>query len=112
MSDGIRARLQGDLATAMKARDRDRVAVLRSTLAAIANGEAVEAVTPGSKVSKGLYSAEAERRVLTEDDVREIVERERAELLHAAGELHDHGEPGRAGELTARAAILDGYLAG
>src|SRR5690606_19414405 len=56
MADALRARLTDDLLAARKARDEVRVAVLRTTRAALGNAEAVDAAT----VPDGV--AEAPRR--------------------------------------------------
>jgi len=95
------ARMRADLTTAMKARDTDTVRVLRVALAAIANAEAQPVVGDGpasltvsggiAGAASGLGAAEAERRTLTEDDVRSIIRAERDER-------------------PAETAILDRYL--
>ena len=106
MPPSIRQLLQDDLPAALKAKDRPRIAVLRTTLAALGNAEAVDAadgVTP-----TGLLG-DVERRVLTEDDVRRIVARERDELLADADGLRALGRS-EADDLAAQASILDGYL--
>lgn len=82
-------RMRADLTTAMKARDTDTVRVLRVVLAAVANAEAqpVHSDSPSSLTvsgriagaTAGLGSAEAERRVLTEEDVRAIIRAEHDE---------------------------------
>ena len=57
-ADDIRARLRRGLVDAMKARDRDAVAALRSTLAAIDNAEAVDAGTvDGEPIHGGAVDA-------------------------------------------------------
>lgn len=107
--DTLRARLQADLTDAMKARDKPRTAVLRSTLAALANAEAVD---PGqqSSLPRAFGTTEVARRELTPEDERAIVERERAELTSAAAELRQHGRPAAAAELDAQAAVLAAHL--
>ncbi|HMK11367.1 MAG TPA: hypothetical protein VK461_07285 [Acidimicrobiales bacterium] len=78
--------MQADLTAAMKERDPSRVAVLRATLGALANAEAVDA--PSGPVS------------LTE----------RAELLAAADERDALGLPDDAADLRGQAAVLTAYL--
>jgi uncharacterized protein YqeY len=97
----IRDALDAGLKAAMQARDMPTVSLLRTTLGAIANAEAVDhADHPGR--------TEVARRELTEDDIRRIVEAERDELLGVATELEDIGAD--AGALFAQAAILQRYL--
>lgn len=83
------ARLRADLTAAMKGRDTDTVRVLRVVLGAVGNAEAQPvdtdpptALTVSGGIAgaaAGLGAAEAERRVLTEQDVREIIRAEREE---------------------------------
>src|SRR5687768_12042934 len=94
----ILERLQADLGTALRARDALRTSVLRSTLSAIANAEAVE-------VPPGTTATEVSRKALTDDDIRAVVLAERAELVSAARDLRAHARPDAADELEARAAI-------
>jgi uncharacterized protein YqeY len=113
VSTDLRALLQSSLLPAMRAGDKDTVAVVRSALAAIANAEAVsvESATPltdgpiaGAAV--GLGATEAARRELSEDEVREIVERERQERLQAAEESEAGGLGEYAARLKTQAAAL------
>ncbi len=81
--------MRADLTAAMKARDTEAVRVLRTALAAVANAEAQPADDAGpasltvsggiAGAADGLGAAEAERRTLTEDDVRAILRAEREE---------------------------------
>jgi uncharacterized protein YqeY len=103
----LRQQLQSDLRVAIKARDASRVAVLRTTLAAIANAEAVDADQPGKSV--GLFG-DVERVFLSEEDVRVITTNEREELAAAAAEMRGLGQVQHAAELEARTAVLDAYL--
>jgi uncharacterized protein YqeY len=100
----IRDRLQRALSDALRSRDQVRTSVLRTTLSAIANAEAVE-------VPAGTTATELPRRDLTEDDVRAVVTAERAELESAAAELRAHDRPDAASELDAKAAVLVEVLA-
>lgn len=109
VSTSIRARLQSDLKTAMASRDRTTVAVLRTTLAALANAEAVSA--EGSAPAVGAFSNEVDRLELTDDDVRRVIEGERAELLASAEEYEAVGQSDDAAGLREQVAVLDGYLA-
>jgi len=100
--------MQADLPAAIKARDASRVSVLRTTLGALANAEAVDLSGPRS--TAGLLG-DVERKLLSERDMREIVSRERAELWAAAQEMERLGQRREAVELEARAGILESYLA-
>ena len=101
--------MQADLRTAMKARDSARVAVLRTTLAALANAEAVD-TTHTSVPVRGLYATEAERRELTDDDIRGVIAAERDELRAAAADMRAGGHDDEASDRDTKAAILDAYL--
>jgi len=100
--------MQADLPAAIKARDASRVSVLRTTLGALANAEAVDLSGPRS--TAGLLG-DVERNLLSERDMREIVSRERAELRAAAQEMERLGHRRQAVELETRAGILESYLA-
>jgi uncharacterized protein YqeY len=113
----LRDELRAALKVAIKARDADAVAVLRSTLSAIDNAEAVpteHASTAGggtiAGVVEGLGAGEAERRELSEDDMVAIVRVEVAELLASAAQCSELGQPDRAGSLLAQAAVLRTYV--
>lgn len=115
----MRARLRDDLTAALKARDRVAVTALRSALAAIDNAEAVPADLPLNTVSgnehvagaaAGLGAAEAERRHLTESDLRSIVEKEIRERSVAAREYEELGRGDQAERLRAEAEVLSQHL--
>jgi uncharacterized protein YqeY len=96
----------------MKSRDRAAVSALRATLAAIDNAEAV-VVDDGVRRSLaiedtpvGAGAAEAERRVLTEEDVERIIQTEVAERETAAVEYEKAGHADRAAQLRAEAHVL------
>ncbi|WP_447006598.1 GatB/YqeY domain-containing protein [Saccharothrix isguenensis] len=115
----MRANLRGDLKAALKCRDAIAVAALRSALAAIENAEAVPAghqsdAVEGSEhfagAASGLGAAEAERRHLTEADLRSIVENEIRERGVAADEYDRLGRTDLAVRLRAEAEVLSRYL--
>jgi uncharacterized protein YqeY len=115
----MRASLRDDLTAALKARDRVAVTALRSALAAIDNAEAVpvdlplDSVTGNEHVAgsaTGLGTAEAERRHLTEADLRSIVENEVQERSVAAQEYEQLGRNDLAERLRAEAEVLSRYL--
>ena len=114
---GLQARLRADLLTARKARDTTATAALRSTLAAIANAEALPvadsspaAEGPIAGAATGIGATEAVRRDLSEEDIRGIVSGERTERLTAATDLASHGAEDRAEQLRAEAELLAAYL--
>jgi uncharacterized protein len=106
----IRERLQADLPAAMKARDAATVSVLRTTLAALSNAEAVEQGDAGALGTRGVYSSEAARRELSSDDERTVVQREIEELLASAEESEDAGQTDEAEILRGKAEVLTRYL--
>src|SRR5689334_23604524 len=90
-SPGIRTRMQDDLRVAMKARDRVRTSVLRATLGAIANAEAVPSDARPNVAGRD-DPTEVDRRELTEADVVAVVTRERAELAADAALHRERGD--------------------
>lgn len=93
----------------MKRRDRVAMTACRSALGAIDNAEAegIEAPRAGALESAvGAGAAEANRRVLTEQDVRAVVAQEAAERRAAADEL-PAAVADRAAELRAEATVLE-----
>jgi len=102
--------MQADLTAAMKERDPSRVAVLRATLGALANAEAVDAPSGPVSLTARAGSTEVARRELSDDDIRAVIERERAELLAAADERDALGLPDDAADLRGQAAVLTAYL--
>lgn len=116
--DALRARLKSDLVAAMKARETDRVATLRTALAAIDNAEAI---TPSGAASEatsahvagstvGVGATESDRRTLTLDDVHGILRAQIDEHLADAGLYDRHGRPDEAERLREAAATLSAYL--
>ena len=102
--------MQADLMTALKGGDLVAVSVLRTTLAALANAEAVDP-EPGAPLVRAGLLGDVERRWLSADVIRSIVARERNELHVMAALLEEAGRPTEAAGCRARAAILDNYLA-
>ena len=102
--------MQADLKRAMKDRDSSRTTVLRATLGAVANAEAVEAPTGPISLTAAAGTTEVARRELTDEDVRAVIERERDELLAAADERATLGLPDDAEELRWQADALGSYL--
>ena len=83
---------------------------LRTTLAAMANAEAVDPGAGAPLVRVGLFG-DVERRRLASDDVSALVAAERDELTAAAAVLDTAGRTTEADVCRARAAILERYLA-
>lgn len=110
----LRERLRAALSTAMKARDRRTVGVLRATLAAIDNAESVDigehraGAVEASAVGPG--AAEVARRELTEADIADIVRAEITERTESADTYDRAGRPDRAAELRVEADTLAAFL--
>jgi hypothetical protein len=80
----LQARIQDDLAEAMRDRDMARVKVLRTTMSAIQNGEAVEGV---ASVEGVVGYSDVQRRALSDEDVMEIIIREIEESSRCCGAI-------------------------
>ena len=133
----IRARMRRGLVAAMKAKDQQAVAALRSTLARIDNAEAVDAdglddeeedpeplgadgfgdegedgdrrpVVAGGVL--GVGAAEVDRRVLTPEEMAAIVRDDVEEREIAADVLERVGRPDQAERLRTQARLLTTYL--
>lgn len=96
--------MRADLRDAIKQRDVARASVLRTTLAALANAEAVDASTVGSGVT------EAARRELDTVAIRKVIEGEHAEAMDAAALLDRFGRRAEAAELRNQAGEILRYL--
>ena len=117
MTHTLRDRLQVDLTSAMKSRDRLAMGALRSALGAIANAEALDVqhapTSTGGPIAgalSGVGVAEAPRRELSDDDVAAIVETEIAERRASADEYEHLGQAEDAGRLRAEADVLNSFL--
>lgn len=112
----MRQRLRSALTAAMRRRDRVAVSALRSGLAAIDNAEAVDrpADVNGSlaieQIAVGLGANEVGRRLLTEAEMAAIVGAEATDRDAAAGDYDRLGQPDRAAQLRAEAAVLRSHL--
>jgi uncharacterized protein YqeY len=124
-TEDLRVRMRRGLVDAMKARDQQAVAALRSALARIDNAEAVDAdefddeeedaepfgadgLVVGSVV--GVGAAEVDRRVLTPEEMAAIVRDDVEEREIAADVLERVGRPDQAERLRAQARLLTTYL--
>lgn len=112
---GLRARLRAALPTAMKARDKDAVAALRSALGALDDAEAIDPSTVRlaevvheriAGTVGGLGAGEVQRATLTEERARGVVESEIAERRAAALDYDRHGRDEQAARLRAQADVL------
>jgi uncharacterized protein YqeY len=100
----VKDRLRADLLRAMKAKDETTLKVLRSALAAIANAEAID------PKSAPAGATEVERRLLTDADMRAVIQAELDEMAAAAVDLRANDRPDDASALDRRRSILDGYV--
>lgn len=105
--------LRRSLLSARKLRDTARVAALRSALSAIDNAETPHAVTlatlpdgPIAGAVSGLGTTEVARRVLSDAEIRELIQSEVDERLDAADEYIVNGYHVRASDLRSQAAVL------
>ena len=108
-----RDRLRRSLLAARKSRDTTSVTAIRSALSAIDNAETpcpdrTDARTGGviAGAVSGVGSTESARRVLTEDEIRTLIQAEIDERLTAANQYRVSGHPQRASALTAQAEVL------
>ena len=110
--DLLDSTLRADLTAALRARDTVRVHAIRSALSAVANAEAPPA--PGTNHSAEPEVGrlvEHERRRLTPQDVRRILQDEVDERDRAAAEYRTLGRDDDAARLAAEAEVLRAYLA-
>jgi uncharacterized protein YqeY len=103
----LATRIRADLAEALKGRDMARARLLRTTLAAIENSEAVEGV---SSVEGVVGYGDVSRRTLTDEDVVGIISREVEEWQVALAEYERIGQVEKAETLSYELGILRGYL--
>ena len=109
----LRDRLAAALPAAMKARDKDGVAALRSALAAIENAAAQPPQDAKLGLpAKGLGVTEVARREQDEAEIERIVRAEIAERLTAADEYNGLGLSDQADRLRAGARSLAAHLDG
>jgi hypothetical protein len=115
----LRASLRHGLTTALKARDTEALAALRTAVAAIDNAEAIATTDTHRRVtsadiagaSSGVGSTEAVRRSLSSRELRDLVREQITEYAREAGRYDALGQPGAAQRLRHRARILAAHLA-
>jgi hypothetical protein len=81
--------------------------MIRTLIAAIENAEAV-AAEPSAEALIGL-NHDRPRRNLTDEEIRTVVARERAEVADAVERYRELGLDAELGELQDRVAIIDRY---
>ncbi|WP_121255587.1 hypothetical protein [Nocardioides ferulae] len=113
----LRSRLRAAATTARRERDRSLAGALGSALAALDNAEAVPhvagpAVSHGEHVAGGTVGlgGDVARRVLSDVDEAELVEREVQELLSGAATYDEAGAVERAADLRRVAGQLRAVL--
>lgn len=120
-AQALRALLRTDLVAAMKARRTEAVSALRTAIAVIDNAEAVETPAHASvhAVSEhvagartGAGSTEAERRVLSLDDVRALLQAQVDDRTGEADRYDAYGQRDAALRLRREADVLSQYLVG
>ena len=117
-AQALRAALRLGLTAALKARDRDALAALRTAIAAIDNAEAVpapDAALPATSAHiagarSGLGSSEAARRELSASELRDILRGQIAEHISEAGRYDTLGQADAAERLRRQAHALTAYL--
>lgn len=113
----LRERLRRSLKDALSSRDTIAVAALRSAMSALDNAEAVDqSHAPGPKggagwnVRLGVGAGEVARRVLSGQDVVEIVHAEVEDRTAAASEYERLGRAEEASRLRAEASALESFM--
>ena len=104
----IHERITADMRAAMKLRNITTVATLRTLMAAIDNASAV-AVT-SEHVSTVGRSSDVPRRVLTENDVREVLRADAASRRVAADEFERGGQVTHAAKLRQEVELIHTYI--
>jgi len=118
-AQALRAALRHGLSTALKARDAEALAALRTAIAAIDNAEAIATTDRQRPVtsadiagaSSGVGSTEAIRRSLSIGQLRAIVCEQITEHAREADRYDALGQPDAADRLRHRARILAAYVA-
>ena len=119
-AQALRAALRHGLVTALKARDTDALAALRTTIAAIDNAEAVPVPVPDTSRSatsvhiagsrSGPGSTEAARRQLSASELRDILAGQITEHTREADRYDALGRADAAERLRRQARTLTAYL--
>jgi hypothetical protein len=115
----LRAALRRGLTTALKARDTEALAALRTAIAAIDNAEAIATADTHRPVtsadiagaSSGVGSTEAVRQSLSIGQLRDIMREQITEYAREADRYDALGQPDAAHRLRHRARILAAHVA-
>jgi hypothetical protein len=115
----LRAALRHGLTAALKARDTEALAALRTAIAAIDNAEAIATTDAHRPVtspdiagaSSGVGSTEAVRQSLSGAQLRDIVREQITEYAREADRYDALGQPDAAHRLRHRGSILAAHLA-
>lgn len=113
----IKLRLSDDLKKAMKEKNTIAVKAIRSLVAAIDNAGAVIVEAPATMpmsggiagATSGLGSTEVERKKLSDDDIRIIIQKEIEEIQKAIESINDHSRT-ETKELFEQIKVLSKYL--
>ena len=111
-AEEMKARLRVDLSNSMRARQSMEASVIRSLLAALDNAEAlpVDRDRPESLQARFCDgSSEAERRILSREDVDAVIGAEVRQRMNAAADLERLGLEDRAETLRHEAQIAGRY---
>ena len=103
-------RLKADLLDARKARDQIKVDALQSALSSITNAEAIPVDRPQNHVNVGLGSSEAARHILSEEEIRHIIQDEIDELQNAITSMSAYPDSQYATDLKQKVQILKPYI--
>lgn len=117
-AEALRAALRHGLTTALKARDTDALAVLRTAIAAIDNAQAVPAPGPNPPATSthvagarsGAGSTEAARRQLGSSELRDILRGQITEHAREADRYDALGQAEAAERLRRQARTLAAYV--
>ena len=110
---GIRQALRSALTDALRARDKTAMAALRSAIAAIDNAESVpvgDHRAGAIELAGTLGAAEVPRKILSEEDIRMIVQCEVSDRRAAAQQYQAAGRLDQAEKLRKEADVLDRFL--
>jgi hypothetical protein len=119
-AQALRAALRQGLIAALKARDTDAVAALRTAIAAIDNAQAVPVAAPAptstvtsahvAGAHSGAGSTEAPRRQPASSELQDILRAHVTEYALEADRYDDLGQASAAEQLRRRARTLSAYL--
>lgn len=104
----IRQQITADLKIAMKARQMDTVSTLRTLLGEIANAEAVEADT--DFVPMIGRTNDVPRKILTDEDIRQILQTEADNHRAAIAEFQRVGHQEAINRLQIGLDLINSYL--